>query len=148
MHPFRRTSVAIVSALLICLSFTGVRAHGLEIEAARMSELSSAGGDHKAYLTILNEAFHPEYLYQASSPIAERIELHRVSASAEMVSVKRVEIPLDDRLDMRRAGYHLMLIGVKRVLKPGETIPVTLTFGEGRKQKATISVAGAVDPKR
>lgn len=95
-----------------------------------------------AYLTIVNEAYHAEYLYGATTPVATRIELHRTRGKSEMVPVKRVEIPLSDRLDMRRAGYHLMLIGVKRPLRVGENIPVSLNFGEGRIQKSTLKVGG------
>lgn len=115
-------------------------AHGLEIETAWVSEKPAAGADHTAYLTIANEAFHPEYLYKASTSVAARVELHKVSAGEKMVAVARMEIPLDDRLDMRKTGYHLMLIGVKRALVPGEEIPLMLVFGDNQVQKTKIRV--------
>lgn len=116
-------------------------AHGLEIEAAWVTARPTIGMDHTAYLTIANEAFHPEYLYRASTDVARRVEIHRMIGPNTMVPVERVEIPLDDRLDMRQAGYHLMLIGVKRALLPGEEIPIKLVFGDGQSQQTTVQVS-------
>ena len=147
MHPTKRIRPLIASALMITGIAGSAGAHGLEIEAAWTFETPSVADSHIAYLTIVNEAFHPEYLYIASTPVASRVELHQVTGASgvtsRMVRVKRLEIPLDDRLDMKRAGYHLMLIGVKRALKPGENIPISLTFGEGRVEKSSITVSAA-----
>jgi hypothetical protein len=94
-------------------------------------------------LTIANEAFHPEYLYEATTPAAERVEIHRMDGSAQMVEVSRVEIPFDDQLDMRESGYHLMLIGLKRRVLPGGEIPIKLVFGDDQVQQALIRVCAA-----
>jgi len=141
MRIFKWTSPLIVAGLISAGLSAPAQSHGLEIEEAWTPGTPAVRTDHVAYLTIVNDAFHPEYLYSASTPVAARVELHRVLDGSKMAAMKRVEIPLDDRLDMRRAGYHLMLIGVKRALKPGEKIPITLTFGEGRVQKTSLTVA-------
>lgn len=139
---------AAIAAMLIDLPVGGVAAHGLEVETAVTPVTDVAGNDQKIFLTILNEAFHAEYLYKASSPVAERIELHRSLNDTRMAPVERIEIPLDGRLDMRRSGYHLMLVGVKRRLVPGEEVPITLTFGEGRQQKVVLAVGAIGDVQR
>jgi periplasmic copper chaperone A len=146
MRIFKRSSPLIVAALIAAGQSVPAQAHGLEIEAAWTYGTPAVSVDHVAYLTIVNDAFHPEYLYSASTPVAARVELHRMMNGSKMAAMERVEIPLDDRLDMRRAGYHLMLIGVKRPLKPGEKIPITLTFGEGRVQKTSLRVAAPAEP--
>lgn len=141
MRIFKWTSSLIAAGSIAVGLSAAVNAHGLEIEEAWTAGTPAVSTDHVAYLTIVNEAFHAEYLYSASTPIAARVELHRTLGGSKMAATERVEIPFDDRLDMRRAGYHLMLIGVKRALKPGEKIPITLTFGEGRVQKTSLTVA-------
>lgn len=135
-------SRAIVSglALTVAVPPASALAHGLEFESAVFSGANAVGDSRPAYLTIVNEAYHAEYLYGASTPVATRVELHRMRDGAEMVPVERVEIPLSDRLDMRRAGYHLMLIGMKRPLQVGENIPVSLTFSDGQVQKTILKV--------
>jgi periplasmic copper chaperone A len=143
MGIFKWTTSFAVLGLIAVAQPSAVNAHGLEIEEAWTSGTPAVSGNHIAYLTIVNEAYHAEYLYRASSPVAARVELHRTLRGAEMAAVNRFEIPLDDRLDMKRAGYHLMLIGVKRALEPGEKIPITLTFDDGRIQKTSLTVAAA-----
>lgn len=136
-----RVSRVLAAGAIVTVLPLSALAHGLEIEAAWVSAKPTAGADHMAYLTIANEAFHPEYLYKASASVAERVEIHRTSHSSGMKQVQRVEIPFDDRLDMKRSGYHLMLIGVKRPLMAGEKIPITLVFGDNQIQKTTARVA-------
>jgi periplasmic copper chaperone A len=148
MRIFKWTSPLIVAGLIAVGLSAPAHAHGLEIEDAWTSGTPAVSTNHIAYLTIVNEAYHAEYLYRASTPVAVRVELHRTLSGTKMAPVNRFEIPLDDRLDMRRAGYHLMLIGVKRPLKPGEKIPITLTFEEGRVQQTSLTVAAAGNPAR
>ena len=142
MYRLKSWAIGIGAALAIFVPPVSAVAHGLEIESAVVSGTVTASNDGTAYLTIVNEAYHAEYLYGASTPLATRVELHRTRGQSEMVPVKRVEIPMSDQLDMRRAGYHLMLIGIKRPLRIGENIPVSLSFGDGRIQKTTLKVAG------
>jgi periplasmic copper chaperone A len=142
MYRLKSWAIGIGAALAIFVPPVSAVAHGLEIESAVVSGTVTASNDRTAYLTIVNEGYHAEYLYGASTPLATRVELHRTRGQSEMVPVKRVEIPMSDQLDMRRAGYHLMLIGIKRPLRIGENIPVSLSFGDGRIQKTTLKVAG------
>ena len=142
MYRLKSWAIGIGAALAIFVPPVSAVAHGLEIESAVVSGTVTASNDRTDYLTIVNEAYHAEYLYGASTPLATRVELHRTRGQSEMVPVKRVEIPMSDQLDMRRAGYHLMLIGIKRPLRIGENIPVSLSFGDGRIQKTTLKVAG------
>ncbi len=138
----RRFACAVSAmAMVIAAPVYTATAHGLEIESAWTPGPAAQTESRVAYVTIVNEAFHPEYLHGASTPLAERVELHKSTGPGEMLKVDRVEIPLSDSLDMHRAGYHLMLIGLKRALKAGDRIPVILTFSEGRTEASFISVS-------
>lgn len=138
---------AVLSLFGMAIAPISAAAHGLEITSG-WTLPKGAGGDSEIYLTIENDAFHPVYMLGASSPVAERVELHRM-AGKEMLPVKQIEIPLDDRLDMRGAGYHFMLIGLKRPLRAGESVPLTLRLNDGDVQKTNFTVSpGGSAPAR
>jgi len=62
MRILRWTTSLIVASVIAAGLSAPVNAHGLEIEEAWTSGTPAAMTDHVAYLTIVNEAFHPEYL--------------------------------------------------------------------------------------
>ena len=72
MHLFGRAITLTASALLIAGSAASANAHGLEIEAGWTPGPPAGAANQIAYLTIVNEAFHAEYLYTASTPVAAR----------------------------------------------------------------------------
>lgn len=115
-------------------------AHGLDVEASWAPDVSQTPDTAAIYLRIANDAFHPEYLYRAASPAAARVEIHRTAPAGHMMKVSRMEIPLDDRIDMRKAGYHLMLIGLRSAIRPGQTVPLELTFSDNQIHKMTVTV--------
>lgn len=138
MH-LRILRVITTSFPLIALA-PATMAHGLDVEASWAPEVTKTADTAAIHLNIANEAFHPEYLYRAVSPVAARVELHRTAPSGDMMKVDRMEIPMDDRLDMRKAGYHLMLIGLKRAIRPGESVPLELTFSDDQIHKMNVKV--------
>jgi copper(I)-binding protein len=117
-----------------------VSAHGLDVTARWAADVMTTDDTGAVYLTIANEAYHPEYLYSASTPVAARVEVHRTLTEGVMVRVDRLEIPLSDSVDMRKAGYHLMLIGLKRPLNRGDEISLELTFSDAQVQKTQVTV--------
>lgn len=137
MKSVSRSFLAAFAALLA--GYTNAHAHGLDITSA-WAPAGDGGKNGVVHLKIENEAFHAEYLYGASSPVAGKVELHR-AVGTEMHRVERIEIPLSDALDMQRSGYHLMLIDLKRPLKEGETVPIRLKFGKKRFQDTRFVVS-------
>lgn len=85
-----------------------------------------------AFLSIANKGSVDDRLVAASSPLAERIELHGirvVGADIEMRPLANgVAIPAGGTMALKPRGYHLLLMGVKEPLAKGSTLPVTLTF--------------------
>ena len=85
-----------------------------------------------AFLSIANNGPNDDRLVAASSPLAERIELHGirvVGADIEMRPLANgVAVPAGSTTILKPRGYHLLLLGVKAPLAKGSTLPVTLTF--------------------
>lgn len=85
-----------------------------------------------AFLSIANRGPDDDRLVAASSPLAERIELHGIRVAGAGIGmrplVNGVAIPAGNTATLKPRGYHLLLLGVKSPLARGATLPVTLTF--------------------
>lgn len=72
-----------------------------------------------------------DVLTGASSPAAERIELHlsrQENGVSQMERLDQVSLPRTGELAFEPGGHHLMLFGLRDGLQPGGTVPLTLTF--------------------
>lgn len=91
-----------------------------------------AGVDVAAgYATISNGTNVADHLLSASSPRAERVEIHEMSmdgAVMQMRMVERLEIPARGEVQLNPGGMHFMFSGVTAPFEAGQTIPVRLVF--------------------
>ena len=98
-----------------------------------------------AFLSIANKGPDDDRLVAASSPLADRIEMHGikvVGADIEMRPlVNGVAVPAGHTITLKPRGYHLLLLGVKTPLAKGSTLPVTLTF----EKAGAVAVEFAVE---
>jgi copper(I)-binding protein len=100
-----------------------------------------------AYLADLeNTGTQRDRLLRASTPVAQRVELHQMDVDANGVMRMReldaiaVE-PKAPAIKMRPGmGTHLMLIDLKQPLKGGDTFPMTLEFERGGKVEVKVVV--------
>lgn len=89
-----------------------------------------AGG----YLTLINSGDRPSSLVGASCPDYAAVSLHRsrnVGGTARMMPVHDITVAAHSTLAFAAQGYHLMLTHPRKPLKPGDRIPVTLSFAGG-----------------
>lgn len=91
-------------------------------------DASFAGG----YFTFANKGATPDRLVAATSPAAERIEIHAIKVVGPDLKMREREgglaISADTTLTLKPRGYHLLLTGLKKPLQEGERIAVTLSF--------------------
>jgi len=83
------------------------------------------------YLTLVNDTATEDALLSASSPRAERVEVHEMTMDGgvmQMRVVARLVIPAEQSIELAPNGRHLMFYGVTQPFAAGETIPVRLTF--------------------
>lgn len=83
------------------------------------------------YFTLRNAGGEDDRLLGASTPRAERAELHTHVQRGELMSmqqVESVEVPADGTLQFKPGGYHVMLFKLTQPLKAGEAFPLTLKF--------------------
>jgi copper(I)-binding protein len=57
-----------------------------------------------------------------------------------MRQVPSIAVPAGETVELKPGGFHIMLLDVQRVIEPGETIEVTLTFESGEEIVTTAEV--------
>jgi periplasmic copper chaperone A len=105
-----------------------------------------------AYMTIRNASTAPDRLVSASSPVAERAELHTHTMTDSVMRMRPVEdgivVPSNGTVELKPGGLHVMLLGLKAPLAEGTDVPITLTFEHAGKITihALVMNAGASSP--
>lgn len=103
-----------------------------------------AGGSGAIYLQIINPR-KEDVLVAASTPIAERAELHmhvHNNGIMQMQEVGEIIIPTGSTVEFRPGGLHIMLFGLKEVPPVGTTFELKLRF----KSRGTLKVPVVVRP--
>lgn len=92
-----------------------------------------------AYMSLTNTGSVPIRLTGASTPAAQRVEIHMMSVEGGVMRMRLVpgfDIAPGATVELEPGGMHLMLVGLNRQLHQEDAIPLTLAFGNG----ATISI--------
>ena len=99
-----------------------------------------------AFMTLTSTA--DAKLVGAASPVAKMVEIHESMMhgnTAHMMEVQSVALPAGKAVSLKPGGHHVMLMGVSKPLRPGDTVPLTLTIEEKGK-RSTLEVKAAVRP--
>jgi periplasmic copper chaperone A len=105
-----------------------------------------AGG----FFVVTNKGALPDRLVAASSPVAEKVEIHAIKmVGADIQMGPRPEgllVEAGSTLTLKPRGYHLLLSGVTAALVVGTRLPVTLTFEKAGRidVELTVEAAGLV----
>lgn len=143
-------AVASVSALSPAVS-PAVAADAIGWSDAQVMLPVMPGRPGGAFVT-LKGAGADDALTGATSPVVERIEIHDVTrdgaqsgAIVRMRAVPALPLPAGGTLALQPGHAHMMLFGVKESVKPGDSVPLHLTFRSGRTLDITAkaTVAGA-----
>jgi copper(I)-binding protein len=87
-----------------------------------------------AYVVLHNDGDQPVSLTGASSPAYGEVMLHessRAGGMSRMTMVDALAIPAHGTQILAPGGYHLMLMDAKQPVQPGDTVRITLKFGDG-----------------
>ncbi len=141
---------ACLAAALALFAISETQAHGgkagdVEITHPFATPSIPGAANGAAYIVRLeNKGKQAERLLRASTPAAQRVELHTMAMDGSVMRMREVDdVPLAPgaKVEMRPgAGYHLMLMGLKAPLKEGESFPLTLEFERGGKVEVKVVV--------
>jgi hypothetical protein len=87
-----------------------------------------------AYVTLENDGDQPASLRGASSTVYAEVMLHQSSTAggvSRMSMVDALPVPAHGKAELAPAGYHLMLMQPNKPVHPGDTVILTLKFGDG-----------------
>jgi copper(I)-binding protein len=88
--------------------------------------------DGGGFFTLTNKGTVPDRLIAATSPAAERVEIHAITVVGADLRMRQREgglaISPGTTLILKPRGYHLLMTGLKTPLAPGSQASVTLTF--------------------
>lgn len=86
-------------------------------------------------------------LLSISSAVAIRTEMHetrREGGVSRMVAVREIAVPANGETRFRPGGLHAMLFSVNAGIKPGSGVPMTFSFGDGRRiQYRALAIAAS-----
>lgn len=86
-------------------------------------------------------------LVSATSPVAAIVEVHEMAMENDVMRMRQipsVALPAGKPVALQPGGFHIMLINLKHQVKPGETVPLTLTFENSRGTRETVNVSAQV----
>lgn len=109
----------------------------------RVRLLPDAAANTSAFMTLTNRGERELRLVGAESPVAERIELHRLVRVDDLLARRPVEaIPLRAKAETALApgGYQLVLVGLRRPLHADDEVPIRLAFDDGSVRDVTAAV--------
>jgi len=103
------------------------------------------------YGVVRNNTARPIRLVSATSPAANRIEIHTVVTDKGVMRMRPLadglEIPSGREIALKPGGHHLMLIGLHRALRSGEVIPVAFEFEGAAAQTVGFHVRSVSAPQ-
>jgi copper(I)-binding protein len=121
------------------------QAPAVEVTEAWARATTSAARAGGVFLT-LKATGAPDRVVSASSPVAEKVELHETVRDGNVMRMREVpalEVLPGTPLVLQPGGLHIMLIGLKRQLNRGESFPLTITFEKAPPVTATVTVQAA-----
>lgn len=138
----------LLSLLAICDAY----AHSYVIKSIEIdhpyARVSPPGAQNGAvyFRGFQNSGSVGDKLISASSPVAERIELHKISTEGgvmRMREVKSIPIMPGERLFFEHNnshGHHLMLVNLKSNLKDGDRFRLSLQFERSGQKEVIVYV--------
>ena len=88
------------------------------------------------YFSLTNNGKNARKIITVSSPAFKQVEIHRSVMHDDMVHMERqkeLAIPSQAVVTFEPGGLHLMLMNANKPLHIGDSVPLTLTFQNGKK---------------
>jgi periplasmic copper chaperone A len=126
-------AVALTMAAVLFVAWAVWARGGINIADAWARPVIGQGKVTAAYMTITNAGESDDALLGATSPKAEKVELHQTKMGDGGVMQMRpveggIKVPAGDEVQLAPGGYHLMVMGLGEPLKEGDDLPLTLEF--------------------
>lgn len=98
-----------------------------------------------AFMTIENTSERDYQLVGVASDAAEMTHVHETTTSGNMSGMRMIsaiDIPAGETVMLESNGYHAMLMNVIADIRPGDAVPLTLTFADANGARFDVVTAG------
>ena len=139
----KASCIALAVAALFAVTASGATAGDLRVAGAFAGATPGAVKTGAVYLKLANAGTEPERLLGASTPVAERVEMHQSTMDNGVMTMREVdEVTVDPgaTVELSPGGTHLMLIGLHAPLRQGDSFPLTLHMAEAGDLKVDVAV--------
>jgi copper(I)-binding protein len=95
------------------------------------------------YFTLKNDTGKSDRLLKVSSPVAEKVQVHRtevLDGIARMREVAVLHVAAGETVKLEPDGMHLMLIGLKKPLVEGQAFELSLVFEVAGRKNVKVAV--------
>ena len=133
-------AVSVMCALL-CASVVA-NAQSVEIKQAWIRGTVPAQKVTGAFMEITGK--RAVRLLSANSLVAASVEIHNMTMQngvMKMAPVDGIDVPAGKTIRLAPGGYHMMLMGLKQQMKPGEHVPMRLTFELADKRQESLDIS-------
>lgn len=134
-----------LAACAIVASLTGCEKAELGASDAMVRLPAVSGRPGAAYVTIRGGA-EATSLLAVATPAAIRTELHEMKHEGGMMTMaplKDIAIPAGQSVALKPGGKHVMLYDIAPTLRAGTTVPLKLSFANGKTIEVTAQVKAA-----
>ena len=102
---------------------------------------TAPGATVAAGYMVIRNAGAADRLVGASSPAAERVEMHVTQRDGDVSRMRQVlAYEVKDSFELKPGGAHLMFVNIKAPFTEGQKIPVVLKFEKGGEMKTEFHV--------
>lgn len=133
----------LVLALCSAIIFSAtVAAQQIEVKEAWVRGTVPAQKGTGAFMEIVSS--NTVRLIGMASPLADTVEIHNMTMQngvMKMFQVDGIDLPAGKSVKLAPGGYHAMLIGIKQQMKPGDRVPITLTFELSDKKREVLELS-------
>ncbi len=132
--------------LALALAGTAAKAADIVISDPWSRATAGAGRVGAVYLTLANHGSETDRLVAATTPVADRVELHthlHENGVMRMRQVQAVEIAPGEPTLLQPGGLHIMLFDLKDRLQEGDSHPITLIFEQAGSLTVDFLVGAA-----
>ncbi len=123
-----------------------VKEGAIKIEHPRAAPTPAGAKTGAAYMEIVNNGKEPLEIKALSSTAAEKVEVHTVTMTGDVMRMRPVELPLTvapgETLKLVK-DRHVMLIGLKKPLVEEDMVPFKIEFADGKSMEFDLYVEGA-----
>jgi periplasmic copper chaperone A len=137
----RATLLAAIAAIGLAGSALA-QATTIDVSDAWARATTSSARAGGVYLTM-KAIGGSDRVVSASSPVAERVELHETIRDGNVMRMRQVpelRIQPTEPTVLQPGGLHIMLIGLKQQLNRGDSFPLTITFEKAPAVTVTVTV--------